>query len=360
MFEEPDPDHWPTLDRWWDNFVETPTSLLTTSTTVALDSRSIADVPAVMDPWWIGYVDINPVLADDSAALVDPAGEDGWLEVAPWWEAYVDARAEDVAGLDRALAESTALWERQDGPFDADPLAADLGQEMRAGDPLNPGVETEWSDWLAQLLRTDSGEFHRELFGDGFASRPRRVEREAHLPERGGIDRYADILSVHESGGLSIEVKIGDKNFGKTTHTARLIETQRYGEWDHYMLLPEPDLWALRESFDEKFEEDDGEMAVLPSEESEDVALLFWSDVSRAIRTVLLEQNTQDPHWSASAYLFCTQIELERLGFTAQPVVERLRTGGDRIRALQSVSVAIDDLESQFAYLQAFTEATNE
>lgn len=359
MYEEPSPDHWPTLDRWWENFVETSSSFLTTSTTVALDSRSIADIPAEMDPWWIGYADIGPVLDDDSAALVDPAGGDGWVEVAPWWDAYVDARAEDVAELDHALAESNALWERQDGPFDGDPLSADPWQGMQTGEPLNPGVETEWSDWLAQLLRNDSGEFHRELFGDEFAS-SRQVQREAYLPEAGGIDRYADILSVHGSGGVSIEVKIGDRNFGKTTHTASLIETQRYGEWDHYLLLPEQDLWALRESFAGEFDVDDDEMEVIPSEGSEDVDLLFWSDVSRALRTVLLNENSQDPHWSASAYLFCTQIELERLRFTAQPVVERLRTGGDRIRALQSVSVAIDDIESQVAYLQAFTEGTNE
>lgn len=351
---------WPTVDHWWDTYVKTGSSVLTTSTTAALDPRWMVDVHGEIDAWWESYVGLAGVFDNYSAGIGDRSMEDDWMDIEPWWDAYIEARADDVAELEQILGKSNALWERRGGPFDADPLSADLGQALQSGDPLNPGVEEDWSDWLAQLLRTDSGEFHRELFGDAFTAPPRQVEREAHHPKPGGTDRYADLLSMHDSGGISIEVKIGDTNLKKTIDTTDLIEDQNYGEWRHYLLLPEDDLWAVHESFGDEIVTDDGERGVITSEESEDIELLYWSDVSRALRTVLLTENGQSPHWIASAYLFCTQIEQKRLGFTPEPVVEQLGGGANRARSFESVAIVIDDLETQVEYLTAFTENANE
>lgn len=359
MNEETGSRHWSKLDQWWDTFPETESSALTTPTVAAIDSRCVADAPPEMDSWWEAYATLGEVLDDDSGGVDVDSMADSWTAFEPWWDAYNKARAADVSELWDIFVESDALWEQHGGPFNADPLSTGLMQQMRAGDPLNPGVEEDWSDWLAQLLQTDSGEFHCELFGEKFAAPPRQVKREAHHPEPGGVDRYADILSLHESGGISIEVKIGDKNFGKTTDTAALIEDQHYRDWDHYLLLPENDLNAVKDSFDDEIETDGDERATIHSEGSANVTLLYWSDVSRALRTVLLDDNSQAPHWSASAYLFCAQIEQERLGFTPKQVIERLGNEANSIQPFESTSIVIDDLEPQIEYLQDFT-TTNE
>lgn len=360
MSEEAGAHQWPTLDQWWDSYVELESSLLTTPTFVSIEPQRMTGKHKEIDPWWDEYVDLGAVLNDPPNFIVDQLMADYWADLEPWWETYIEARADDIADLESAFAESDALWEQRGRPFDADPLSTDLKQRVRAGDPINPGKEVDWSDWLAQLLRADSGEFHSELFGRAFSAPSRRVEREAYLPVPTGIDRYADILSLHESGGISIEVKIGDKNLGKTTDTTALVEDQRYGDWHHYLLLPKDDLWAVNESFDEEMVADDGDRVVIHSEKSDNITLLYWSDVSRALRTVLLKENKQDSHWSASAFLFCAQIERERLGFTPEPVIEQMGTGSNRVQSFESVSVVIDDIETQVEYLTEFTEDTNE
>ncbi|WP_302080607.1 hypothetical protein [Salinibaculum rarum] len=360
MNEETAAHHWHRLDPWWDTYVKTESPVLTTPPITAIDSRYMADDPMEMDSWWEAYANLGEVLDDYSAGVDVQSIADSWTDFGPWWDAYIEARAADVSELGEVFAESDALWEQRDGPFNADPLSTNPTQRMRTGDPLNPGVEEDWSDWLAQLLQTDSGEFHCALFGEEFTTPPRQVKREAHHPEPSGIDRYADILSLHGSRAISIEVKIGDKNFGKTTHTAALIENQYHADWHHYLLLPEDDLSAVNESFAEEIDLADDGKGVIHSEQSEDVELLYWSDVSRALRTVLLDENKQAPHWSASAYLFCTQIEQERLGFTPKSVIKRLRAEANRIQSFESVSIVIDDLETQVEYLQDVTKDTNE
>lgn len=310
-----------------------------------------------VDRWWDSYADLGVVRSQAEDDMDSRPIEDWWTELGNWWEAYNEAQSDDVYGLHRILAESDALWERRDGPFDADPLYADIDQ---TGYPFNLDREEAWSDWLAQLLRADSGEFHRELFGGEFDASPRRVRREDYLQNPGGKDRYADILSLYDLEQISIEVKIGDTNLQKTTDTTALIEDQYYGEWQHYLLLPEQDIWAVRESFDVDVAATDDERDAIPSDGSDGIAILYWSDVSRALRAVLLNENSQTPHWSASAYLFCSRIEQNCLGFTFRSLIDRIGTEERGVQLFQSVSMVIGDIESQQEYLTAFLEDNNE
>lgn len=351
---------WPSIDQWWSTYSETESVICLTPIATALNPKRVEVVPKEIDTWWEAYTNTEVVRSTYGDRIDDLSLEEEWTELGTWWDAYKETRSDDIAELDQILTESNALWDRRNGLFNADPLSADLDQSTRGSQPLNPGKEEEWSDWLAKLLRGDSGEFHRELFGEIFETSPRRVEREAYFPNPSGKDRYADILSLHDSEKISIEVKIGDTNFKKTTDTTALIEDQHYGEWRHYLLLPEQDLWAVRESFDVDVTASNGERATIPSEESEEVGILYWSDVSRALRSVLVGENTQTPHWSASAYLFCARIEQDRLGFTPQPIVDQIGTEAGKVQSFRSVSVLIGDIEEQIEYLTAFMEVNNE
>jgi hypothetical protein len=82
--------------------------------------------------------------------------------------------------------------------------------------------------------------------------------------------------------------------------------------------------------------------------------------VSRALRTILLDENMQTPHWSASAYLFCARIEQGQLGFTPKPIVDQISAEAGTVQPFRSISVVIEDVEAQTEYLQTFTETTNE
>ncbi|WP_277556223.1 hypothetical protein [Halobaculum limi] len=358
MGVEPGADHWPVVDQWWDAYTGTPLGIQLAESAPALDEKRMAPIFTEIDNWWESYADLNPVFRP-SLLDFDSTGSQ-WRELATWWDTYQKARGDDVADLAQVLEASNALWKRQDGLFDADPLSADLGKSIRPGDPLNPGREEGWSDWLAQLLRGDSGEFHHQLFGGPFEKTPQRVVREAHLPSPAGTDRYADIISLYGSDGLSIEVKVGDTNLKKTPDTTALIEDQHYRDWHHYLLLPEQDLWAVKESFGNDVIAGDAERGTIPSKDSEPISLLYWSDVSRALRAVLIDENSQTPHWSASAYLFCARIEQDILGFVPRPVIDRIRSEERVPQALQSVTVALGDITEQYAYLTALIEATNE
>lgn len=330
------------------------------STPTALGGESMAAIPQAMDSWWGPYADLGVLKTATTDSLDDQSMEQGWAELETWWDTYSKTRRDDIAELDRLLKESNVLWDRRDGPFDADPLSVEIDTTVGAGRPLTPGREEDWSDWLAQLLRADSGEFHRELFGEPFDAAPQRVEREAHFPNPSGKDRYADILAHHGSVGISIEVKIGDTHLKKTTDTTGLIEDQHYGDWRHYLLLPEDDLWAVHESFDVDGTAGDGERGTIPSAVSEEIEILYWSDVSRALRTVLIDGNAQTPHWAASAYLFCARIEHDRLGFTPQPIIDRIGAATGKVQSFRSVSVVIGKMEAQSEYLKTFIETTHE
>lgn len=355
-----DTEQWTSVDCWWDKYTETEPVTYVTPTATALDAESTQAIPRNIDLWWDSYSDLDLVQTPYADTVDDLSIDDSWTDLEKWWDIYSKTQADDIAEIVRLLTESNTLWQRQAGPFDADPLSVDLDQSARGGHPLNPVREEEWSDWLAQLLRTDSGEFHRELFGEAFDTSPQQIEREAYFPSPHGKDRYADILSLHTADGISIEVKIGDTNLQKTTDTTALIEDQHYRDWRHYLLLPEQDLWVVREQFDIDVTAADDEREMIPSEESEDIAIIHWLDVSHALRTVLLGENGQTQHWSASAYLLCAQVEQEQLGFTPKPIIDQIGAEAGTVQPFHSLSVVIEDIEAQTEYLQTFIETTNE
>lgn len=361
-------DNWSTLDPWWGTYVATASPMLANSDTLTLDSKWLDDISEGTDPWWGSFAELRSRSIEEMAVLGTHAVDGRWEILDPWWKTYISAREEDVAELMEVLNDSNTLWEHRGGYLDADPLSTNWGQEMRAGDPLQPEPEEDWSDWLAQLLRSDAGLFHGELFGEDIGT-PRSVKREDYLPKTGGTNRYADVVVITRSRGISIEVKIGDTNYGKTTDTVELLEDKYSREWRHYLLLPEWNISALRASIDDdeggegdaESSKDEDERPTLTTEGTAEVEVVHWGDVSRALRTILLDSTEQDPHWAASAYLFCTQIERKILGFSSKPVIERLAAGADAAAAFESVSVAIGDLESQTEYLKEFIEDdTNE
>lgn len=363
-------DDWLPLDSWWDTYVATTSPASVESDTLMLVSRCLEDIPEETGSWWELFAASESWNDEETIVLGGHAIDDLWTDLDPWWMAYIRVREDDVSELQKTLNESDELWEHQGGYLDADPLSTDWAQDMRAGDPLYPGVEEDWSDWLAQLLRSDDGRFHRELFGNDIGA-SRSVEREDYLSGARDTDRYADIVITTHTDGISVEVKIGDTEYEKTIDTVELIEEQYYQEWNHYLLLPEWNMSALRsmieidddrdEDESQKAENDEQASPTIPNESTEEIEILYWSDVSRALRTVLLDNTEQQPHWAASAYLFCTQIEQEILGFTPKPAIDRLAVGADTAAAFESVSVAVGDLESQTTYLKEFTkDNTNE
>lgn len=369
MLEDATVDDWLPLDPWWDTYVATTSPASVESDTLALDAQWLDDIPEETASWWELFATSGSWSDEETIVLGGHAIDDLWNDLDPWWMAYIRVREADVSKLQKTLNESEELWEQQGGHLNADPLSADWAQDLRAGDPLYPGVEEDWSDWLAQLLRADDGRFHRELFGRDIGV-PRSVEREDYLPGSKVTDRYADIVVTTHSDGISVEVKIGDTEYGKTTDTVELIEEQYYHEWEHYLLLPEWNMSALRskseiddgrdEDNSQKEDESGRAAPMIPTESTEDIEILYWSDVSRALRTVLLDSTDQQPHWAASAYLFCTQIEQQILEYAPRPAIDRLAVG-DTAAAFESVSVAIGDLESQNTYLKEFIEEnTNE
>jgi len=354
-------DTWSTLDSWWDTYATTVESVATRPDTLALDSRWYDDVVKGADSWWESFTEIQSESYTGESVPKIHTFNYFWKTLDPWWSIYISGRGDDVARLQAALDGSNVLWKQRGGHLNQDPLSTGLDQGMRHSDPLNPEIEEDWSDWLAHLLRTDKESFRRELLGDGFGEF-RSVEREDYLPETGGIDRYADIVLITASDGISIEVKIGDTNYTKTTHTAELLEAHYDHEWHHFLLLPEWNVPALRASINTDSTEAESdtvedERPMLATDKTPDVEVLYWSDISRTLRTVLLNSNEQHSHWAASAYLFCTLIEQVILGFSPKPTIDRLATGADTATVFESASVPINNLKAQTEYLQEFIEA---
>lgn len=310
---------WDCVDPWWDTFVTTQSAIGVEETTKRLDNRWQAEL---------------------------------WEQMDPWWKALSEVRQSDVAELRGALDDSNQAWKQSESRFDKDPLATDWTPDQNTRGPLRPNQEENWSQWLAHLCRSSSGAFLSELFGDQFSESPETVECEAHLPDQRGTDRYADILAQFQDRGLSVEVKKNDANYAKTTHTAGLIEQQYPGDWLHTLLLPQYKQSALRNALGEDVISDETDSISLHSEQSSPITVVYWREVSQAIRNVLQNGSERDPHFEASAYSFCTLVEQKLLQFTPYPAIERIATTDDVIHASRSLSVATGGMEEQIIYLR--------
>lgn len=359
---EIDPNTWDAVDPWWDICVETQPLIGTTETTHNLDSRWWTGLWEQMKPWWDASVNAHSLVQVDSqTATLDHRWRDGeWTNLDAWWDSFNEVRQADVADLRAVLDDCNQTWDQSESPFDTDPLATDWTQHQDTRGPLRPNQEENWSQWLAHLCRSSSGPFLYELFGEQFNTPPERVQREAYLPDQDSADRYADILVHFGDRGISIEVKKNDEAYGKTTHTTELIERQHAGEWLHVLLLPKYKEAALRAVFGDRLNFHEDGSTSLRSEHSSPITIVYWQDVSQAIRTVLRDGSESNPHFEASAYLFCALIEQKLLQLTPDPIVEQIVTSDDVIHAYRSLSIATGGIEEQINYLRECGEEHDE
>jgi hypothetical protein len=353
---------WDSVDQWWDVCVETRSLVGTTEMTQTLDSRWWAGLWEQMKPWWDASVNTHSLVQIDSqTATLDHRWQEGeWTNLDAWWDSFNEVRQADVADLRKVLNDCNQTWVQSESRFDEDPLATDWTRHQDTRGPLRPNQEENWSQWLAHLCRSSGGPFLRELFGEQFNKSPDRVQREAYLPDQGRSDRYADILIHVGDRGISIEVKKNDEDYGKTIHTTELIERQHAGEWHHLLLLPKYKKSALRAVFGDNLEfREDGSISLHP-EESSPITVVYWRDVSQAIRAVLRDGSERNPHFEASAYLFCALIEQKLLQLTPEPLIEQIVTTDDVIHASRSLSVATGGTEEQLNYLREFEDEHDE
>lgn len=222
------------------------------------------------------------------------------VQFAPTGWAASDALAESLRvaseRIDVELHTLRAEWRRLLAPL-GDPSDEDW-LHFR---PLRTDREEDWSDWFAYLLESSkTGALGYRLFGsttdraDDFAGP--RVDREVRTE-----NRRADLViqlraqATASVRRMSVEVKVGDKAFGKTADTARKLQGGTK-DWQHFILLPGQDHDRWRES------------------NIAEVASLTWEDVAEALRRVLRSRG-EPQRWQVWAHAFCGVIEQRLLGF---------------------------------------------
>jgi hypothetical protein len=349
---------WLDLDPWWASAVDPNQRVIFGEDSMVVDPGFLHHQWPVLDRWWNSTVHSEKSLLIDRAPTIGRDwSKERWFELAPWWDTYLDARNEDVTELLTELEAADNAWDTNPGRFDADPLSADWQTSRGSTGPIRISREEDWSYGFAHLLRSGSGKLVEELFGAWPTERASSVRTEAHLPGGDETTRYEDILLTGPEGGVSIEVKIGDTNLRKTLDTAALVELLHTGDWKHFLLLPEYQLPDLRETFGDDLSEPESGPPVITAERTPDVKILYWRDVSAALRTLLQRDNELPPHWEASAYVFCTVIEQRILGLVPRPSIERMSKAAGVIHDSGSLSVGIGDIQSEIEYLKETVES---
>ena len=351
---EVEPNDWVGLDEWWSAYLQ--------KTPIAGGDDSVVDTTGLatswedLDSWWKTYVcsSLSPRDLDSVRGLVTEPVIDWWNDIDPWWEVHAKVGRETAAEIADLLNQSNDEWSQSEGPFDTDPLAADLTLDRLSRGPFQPTGEVEWSQWLAQLLRP-SAELTAELFDLEVTHPPQKVVREEQLSkaaEEDGSFRRPDILVFHTDRGISIEVKLDDEEYRKTAETAKLVERHHEErDWTHTLLLPDRKGQRLESIVDPPISSPSDGYPQIEWNDPGSVTVLYWRDVTAAIRSLLYRDEIVDDHWAATAYLFCSVAEQQLMGFKPHPVVERLaapRSALDPIRPIRLAS----DLEEQLTYLR--------
>lgn len=349
-----EPGDWTSLDSWWKEYKESHSIAQFRDSPRVYGLEELAQHWQALEPWIQIYTD--SALATQGSVSPEVVGLDrlanDWRELDPWWNAYSETGHETAIEIAELVRHSNEIWRDSNGPFDKDPLSADLTKDRFLRGPLQPGGELEWSQWLAQLL-SPSDALVEELFDVQVDEPPSEVIREARLPKQNGGFRRADIVVRHAERAVSIEVKLGDENYGKTGETARLAE-QKYDqqEWDHVLLLPKQQKQRLDAIVSPPIRfGNDGQLKIAWDEPGP-ITVLFWQDVAAAVRSVLRRGDVVDDHWAANAYLFCSVVEQELMGFKSQSAVEKMADPASVVNTLQPISIAYI-LEEQLTYLQS-------
>lgn len=282
-----------------------------------------------------------------------------WSDIDPWWQQVSRARTDDLEAIEELLKELDAQWRASRCVFDTDPLAADWDGSGPQSGPLRTNQEENWSQWLAHLLDSAPEHFYSTLLVEPPAGVPRRVRCEVGYGSDSEHDRRADIVLEFPTHGVSIEVKIDDEGYSKTVETATLIENRAPSlAWSHYLLLPRYKRERLASIMDDQYTEGVEEQSVLraPALDCDAVDVLFWEDVSFALRQTLLSDEPGSPHWQASAYLFITHIEQQLCRFYPKPTIQKRVQESSALAVSDLAQLQIVDPERQRNYLTKLLE----
>ena len=309
-------DDWPAIDSWWGSFEQDQSVILASPSIRDLPNGEIGNHWSSVDSLWDAFEsDHETLFAEQNVqALSDDSEEEAWATVDALWTNYSDLQQDDLQELRRLMAELQETWEGGASTFDEDPLTANWRPTSQYEGPLRTTVnEEDWSQWLAHLIRTSSGPFAHALLGTPDRP-PTRVRREVVFFDDNS-ERRVDILVEYENRGVSIEVKQGDEHYAKTPETAGLIEQNDRRDWSHILLLQKAQLPRLQQTFGDGVEQTDEGSPTVQSDQSADIDIRYWQDVSQLLRQLLCEGREPDSHWQASAYLFITLIEQRVLRF---------------------------------------------
>jgi hypothetical protein len=309
----------------------------------------VADCWSELDSWWRAYADAVPhvrAAASSRTHFVQQLG-DAWTDLDSWWTAYTEIGHDRAVDLRELLHESNDAWRQSPSLFDSDPLAAAVTDDE--GPPL-PSTEEGWSDWLAKVLRP-SAALVAELFDVPVDGAPDTIVREDQLTKEDGGYRRPDLLLFHANRGISIEVKLGDEHYAKTEETARLAEREYDDhEWHHVLLLPGRKRERLGTIVAPTVSsQHDGRLQV-EWDDPGPITVVFWRDVTAAIRTLLLRGDAVDDHWAANAYLFCAAVEQQIMRYQPQSIIEQMADPATIVDTVQPITVA-GVLDEQHEYL---------
>jgi hypothetical protein len=300
---EIDPDDWMALDPWWSAHTQAWPATRHADSVSALDPARVADCWSELDPWWRAYADSEPHVraTATSRTLFVKQLVDAWTDLDSWWDTHTEAGHETAVDIRELLRESNEAWRQSPAPFDTDPLATAVTDDEG---PLLPRTEEGWSDWLAKVLRP-SAAMVAEIFEVPVDGAPDNILREYQLAKDDGGFRRPDLLLFHEDRGISIEVKLGDEHYEKTEETARLTEHEYDDhEWHHTLLLPERKWDRLSTIVAPAVSSRSDGRPQVKWENPGPIAVVYWRDVTSAIRTLLRRGDAVNDHWVPNAYLF--------------------------------------------------------
>lgn len=345
---------WSEMDSWWDAFTGDRQMILTATQVKRIDQAWKRRHWESVDQLWDGFeADHQLYTTDQFTQRLDQGPKSTtWQVIDPLWASYLEDHQSELVELHRLLGAVSDVWQDGASPFNDDPLAADWRSQSSFEGPLRRAVnEEDWSHWLAHLLRHSAGAFPAALLGTPDRA-PDRVRREVvFYGERS--DRRIDILVEYEGAPVSIEVKTGDEQYGKTPHTAALIEQHDDRDWSHILLVQRSKHSKLQSTFGDEMVDPPDERPVIRAGDSPEITVRFWQDVSRVLRRLLVQGREPDSHWQASAYLFVTLIEQRLLGF--HPVSELCpddASAGGRIAGTDLHQLTAVDPTAQIEYLQ--------
>lgn len=347
-------DDWSETDRWWDAFTSDRQIILAAEQVRRVDDAWKQRHWGSIDQFWDGFEADHELHSTDrfTQRLDQGSKSTAWEEIDSFWASYVADHQSELAELRRLLGAVSDMWEDGASPFDDEPLAADWRSQSSFEGPLRRAVDEEdWSHWLAHLLRQSTGAFPAALLGTPERA-PDRVRREVVF-HGDRSDRRVDILVEYAGTAVSIEVKTGDEQYGKTPHTAGLVERHDDRDWSHVLLIQRSKHSQLQYTFGDELAQPIDERPVIRAGESPEVTVRFWQDVSRVLRRLLVQGQESDSHWQASAYLFVTLIEQRLLGFHPVSDLRPAEAGaGDRIAGTDLHQLTGVDPTAQIKYLR--------